>query len=204
MHAILLEGSYEWALTCLPEAYRSEGADVMHYRGIRMSIDEVRALIQEAYRTPMNASERIFVLAYPDFTHEAQNALLKLLEEPPQTARFYIVTPRAGDLLETVRSRLIHEKTEKSSGYSEAHSDFFRLTYAERLEHIATHIQKKDDAWVASLMRALEVWAHEQKDRAFIKSFLELQSFFYTQGASKKMILEHLALMLPPNTLQRE
>jgi hypothetical protein len=200
MHALLLEGSYEWALTFLPLEYRTEGADVVHYRGLRMGIDEVRTLIQEAYLTPMNAVERVFILAYPDFTREAQNALLKLLEEPPTTARFYVITNRAGNLLETVRSRLVYGGNEEQTFHAREYEDFLRLSYAERLEHIATHIQKKDDVWITSLMRALGVWAHLHADATFMKSFLELQSFFYTPGASKKMILEHLALLLPSHT----
>ncbi len=196
-HAQLLEGTYEWALTKLPEIYRTPGADSVHYRGTRMSIGEVRTLIQESYVTPFELSERVFVLAYPEFTHEAQNALLKLLEEPPKTSRFYVVTNQSGRLLPTLRSRLASTFTEERVSHLEMLSEFQSLSYAERLALIAERNLKKDDVWAMSLMEAFEVWAHEHRDVAFMQALLGLKPFFATQGASKKMLLEHLSLILP-------
>ena len=196
-HALLLEGSYEWALTRLPEPYQKVTSDIVHRTGTRMGIDEVRSLTYEAHLTPFNGDERVFILAYTDFTHEAQNALLKLLEEPPLTARFYLITNRADELLPTLCSRLMSLDREKPLHGDIDHQDFLRLSYVERLERIASKMQKKDDVWAVSLMNAYEMWAEEMKDVKFMKALLELRPFFLTPGASKKMILEHLALMLP-------
>ncbi len=196
-HAQLLEGTYEWALTMLPEMYRVESADSFHYRGARMGVDEARMIIEESHFTPLVNDERVFVIAYLEFTHEAQNALLKLLEEPPKTSRFYVVTSQSGKLLPTLRSRLVSVGTEEIALHTEVLENFLRLSYAERLSAIGERIKKKDDVWVVSLMEAFEVWAHEHTDVAFMQALLDLKSFFGTPGASKKMILEHLALMLP-------
>lgn len=199
MHAILLETTYDEALTHLPDVFRNESPDVLHLRGTRMGIDEVRTLIREAFLTPMNASERVFILAYPSYTHEAQNALLKLLEEPPRTARFYMITERAGVLLPTLRSRFMVEDVQRAEQHFTIDT-FLRLSYGERLAEIARRIEKKDDVWVSELIKALERWAHESHDAAFMKSFFDLAPSFHTPGASKKMILEHLALLLPSHT----
>jgi DNA polymerase III, delta subunit len=193
-HALVFIGSLPWARTRIPHAYIHENEDVLHQSGQRMGIDDVRTLVYEAYRTPMNAPFRVFVLAYTDYTHEAQNALLKILEEPPKTARFYILAPHP--LLPTLRSRLVVADVEYESEHTE-HADFFELSYGERLAHIAQHAQKKDDAWLSSLMESFEEWAHTHRDTQFIHALLELTPLFHTQGASKKMILEHLALILP-------
>lgn len=198
-HALLLSGTYAWALTCLPEAYRTETLDVLHFRGERMGIDEVRALIQEAFRTPRIGSERIFVLAYPSFTEQSQNALLKLLEEPPRTARFYIVTARPDVLLPTLRSRLISAGVE-SRIQNETQERFLLLPIGAQLEEIARHAKDKDEAWLTGLMEALEERAHNTHDSVFMRSILELKPMFHMPGASRKMLLEHLVLLLPPST----
>jgi hypothetical protein len=186
MHALLLEGTYRWALTCLTQDCRVENADVLHYHGDRMGIDDVRILIGEAYKTPLTREDRVFLLAYSAYTEDAQNALLKLFEEPPRTARFYLVTEQADVLLPTLRSRLISLGREDVF-VKHDHQDFLRLTYGERLVMIAHHAKEKDDA-------------ERRRDPTFIRSLLELRPYFGTSGASKKMILEHIALLLPFHT----
>jgi hypothetical protein len=195
-HALLLSGTYEWALTHLPEGCRIETADVLHYRGERMGIDEVRSLIQEAYKTPLIGTERVFVLAYPSYTEQSQNALLKLLEEPPRTARFYVITDRPDMLLPTLRSRLMAIDS-KEQVQNDTHESFFRLSSGEQLEEITRHAKEKDETWLTSLIEAFEVYAHKQRDASFAKMLLELKPMFHSPGASRKMILEHLALSLP-------
>jgi hypothetical protein len=194
-HALLLSGTYEEALAFLPEAYRTESVDTLHFCGERMGIDEVRSLIAEAYKTPLVGTERIFVLAYPSYTEQSQNALLKLLEEPPRTARFYLITERPDTLLPTLRSRLLASDVE-SKAHHDMHEGFFRLSFGEQLEEIARHAKDKDETWLTSLMEVFEMEAHERKDASFMKMLLELKPLFHMPGASRKMILEHLALSL--------
>jgi len=195
-HAILLVGSYEWARAVLPFHVRTATADVFHIVGNRMGIDDVRALTREAFLTPLVGTERVFVVAFPEYTHEAQNALLKLLEEPPRTARFYLVTHRADELLPTLRSRVVIGAEE---GYEKSTFDqtFFSSSYSERLALITARMAKKDDAWAHALMNAFEEKAtHVGGD--FRHALVVLRPHFNTTGAAKKMILEHLSLLLPP------
>jgi DNA polymerase III delta prime subunit len=192
-HALLLSGTYEWAVTQLPDEHRVESVDVLHFRGERMGIDEVRSLIEEAYKTPLIGTERVFVLAYPSYTEQSQNALLKLLEEPPRTARFYLITERPDVLLPTLRSRLMMVDSE-SHRENDADESFFRLSIGEQLEEIARHAKEKDEGWLTSLMESFEREAHERKSAAFMRILLELKPMFHMPGASRKMILEHLAL----------
>ena len=71
------------------------------------SVDAVRALREEAYILPNEASLRVFILCDAQtMTPQAQNALLKLLEEPPAHVRLILTCENRSQLLETVLSRL--------------------------------------------------------------------------------------------------
>lgn len=70
-------------------------------------IDAVRSLREEAHILPNEAPVRVFILCdVQAMTEQAQNALLKLLEEPPTCVRLILTCENQSQLLETVRSRL--------------------------------------------------------------------------------------------------
>ncbi len=63
-------------------------------------------LIKEAYIRPFSSTKKVFLIENGELlTTEAQNALLKVLEEPPEYVVFLILTTEKKQLLETVRSR---------------------------------------------------------------------------------------------------
>ncbi|WP_345969339.1 DNA polymerase III subunit delta' [Sulfurimonas sp. HSL1-6] len=67
-------------------------------------IEDAKAVIAEAYIS--EASLKYVVLAAKQFNIYSQNALLKLLEEPPTNIALVIIAPSKSVLLPTVRSRL--------------------------------------------------------------------------------------------------
>ncbi len=194
-HAQLFIGSYAWACSMLPENVRAESEDVRHYRGVRMGIDEVRSIIYEAYLMPVHVDKRSFIIGYGQLTLDAQNALLKLLEEPPVTAQFYIIIDREELLIPTVRSRLTLVAREDAQIVDATCLEFFALPVVKRLTFIAERMKNKDDVWARAIMRAIEEKAYAEKNMSVLKTLDELRPFYDTQGASRKMILEHLALL---------
>ncbi len=143
---------------------------------------------------------------FQEFTHEAQNALLKLLEEPPATAQFYIITESKGGLLPTLVSRLVRfgiEESSEDSSRAEEIDAFFSASYADRLAYILERTNKKDDIWASHIMDAFETYAERNTDAQLMQMLCDIQPMFAAPGASKKMILEHLALLLPPKTQVR-
>ena len=67
-------------------------------------IDDAKEVIREAYIA--EDKTKFIILAAKLFNEASQNALLKLLEEPPRNIEFIIVTESKSALLPTVRSRL--------------------------------------------------------------------------------------------------
>ncbi|HPD89543.1 MAG TPA: hypothetical protein PLU75_08760 [Oscillospiraceae bacterium] len=69
-------------------------------------IEDVREIRESVWLSPSEAEERIFVLLeIGEMGTEAQNALLKTLEEPPRHARFVMTCENRFALCETIVSR---------------------------------------------------------------------------------------------------
>lgn len=73
-----------------------------------LGIEPVRNMINECMIKPFYKRHKVFIIDDGDIiTPQAQNAFLKLMEEPPDYAVFIIVCESAQTLLQTVRSRSV-------------------------------------------------------------------------------------------------
>ncbi|MBR1742691.1 MAG: DNA polymerase III subunit delta', partial [Lachnospiraceae bacterium] len=74
-----------------------------------IGVDDIRTqLINDVTIKPYSSSHKIYIV--PDankMTEEAQNALLKTIEEPPEYAMIILLTDNYENLLETIKSRCI-------------------------------------------------------------------------------------------------
>lgn len=88
---------------CRPRAGASEHS---HETTRNILICQVRGLIDLVARFPLEANVRVVVLEPAEkMTPDAQNALLKVLEEPPDRTAIVLVSAAPQDLLETIVSR---------------------------------------------------------------------------------------------------
>lgn len=72
------------------------------------SVDTIRNICTDAYIKPNNGETKVYVLTDADnITVQAQNSLLKLIEEPPAYAYFIFTASSKNIFLETVLSRII-------------------------------------------------------------------------------------------------
>jgi DNA polymerase-3 subunit delta' len=72
-----------------------------------IKVDQVRQVIQTSHFKPQEARKRVFIFSDSSFMKEAANALLKVLEEPPESANIFLLTRNPGELLPTIRSRCV-------------------------------------------------------------------------------------------------
>ncbi len=71
-------------------------------------IEEVRQLRDTAYVLPNEAPYRVMILAGAhNMTEQAQNALLKILEEPPRHVVFILTCENRAQMLSTIQSRVM-------------------------------------------------------------------------------------------------
>ncbi len=188
----------------LPESSRHPGPDVHHEFVDVMTIDTVRQLKHMAYQAPVRGETRWLVVHALEYTHAAQNALLKLLEEPPARTKIVIVASHIQKLLPTVRSRLeiitAFSEDSDTSVSDEVH-EWLCMSISERMERIS-HLHKQPDSKRHMAQLLSEVIA--QVTRARLPLSLEKKSlvadvsqWLSDTGSSKKYLLEALALALP-------
>ncbi len=73
-----------------------------------IAVDQVRELRKEAFIKPHKADKRVFVIDKADTMNaSSQNALLKVLEEPPESVMFLLIAENKAAFLDTIISRCV-------------------------------------------------------------------------------------------------
>ena len=82
---------------------------VSHEKPNTISVDDIRAQINNDIAIkPYSSPYKIYIIAEADkMTVQAQNALLKTIEEPPSYAVIFLLVENADSLLPTIRSRCV-------------------------------------------------------------------------------------------------
>lgn len=71
-----------------------------------IGVEEIRKLQSDIVIKPLYGERKVYLIINADnMTVQAQNCLLKILEEPPKYAAIILTTANYGALLETIRSR---------------------------------------------------------------------------------------------------
>ena len=74
---------------------------------LMIKVDQVRRVTETIYYRPTAGGRRVYIITSSAFMKEAANALLKVLEEPPEFATIFLLTSNPGELLPTIRSRSV-------------------------------------------------------------------------------------------------
>lgn len=193
----------------LPPELQIPTADTIHIFREVFTIDDAREFKRQAFLRPEELVCREIVVFAKRYLREAQNALLKVLEEPPETTRITIVSPSLNLLLPTVRSRLLLVSKEGESKGLEneeesASRHFCAISHSERLSLIEKHHKAKKNELLRTLLNSLLVYgssiyqgsANENYYRT-IQTLSVVEPYVSMPGSSVKILLEFLALRLP-------
>ncbi len=183
---------------------RERGIDVAHNPDFHvrqyssLDVDEARAL--RALASLSGAGLRVFVLGAHTIGREAQNALLKSIEEPGENTLFALLVPR-GALLPTLRSRLLEIPFENKKKKETVAAAFLSALPSARSKLIGTIVEDKDKEAAYDLVCEIEKRLHERISDTTVRAALEelssMRSYLMDRSASAKMILEHVALVVP-------
>ena len=81
--------------------------EIINKNNENIKIDEVREIIYSSIESSFNSPKKIFILCgIENLRKESSNALLKILEEPPQNV-YFILLSRTLNIISTIKSRTI-------------------------------------------------------------------------------------------------
>lgn len=154
---------------------RDGHSDVLTYQpeGATFKIDTVREIRDNAYIMPIEAKRKVNILLDCDKMNEpAQNAFLKVLEEPPEFMVFILICQNAQSLLTTVRSRCVtltvqNPDTEEAINYIALKTGSAEQDIKEALENSHGNIGKALDILSGTAAEAVTA------AKAFFEAFVQ-------------------------------
>lgn len=169
--------------------------DVLYFKaGEKLGIAQARQIKDHFSLKPYSLKGRVVIIEDASvMTIEAQNALLKTLEEPPEEAVLLLGAPSDANLLPTILSRCeIHRSAVLVSQLPT--SDIEKLINAsieERFEYIEKLKDKKE------FLTALTYYFHQKlpENFEFAKELLQAEEWA-RQNVNLRGILEYLMLIL--------
>lgn len=216
-HAYIIEGAHTDCVPKLLSFVETELAmpivgnpNIWREHFEAFGIDEGRRLKEMQSLRAVSGDRKIFILSVNSITFQAQNALLKVLEEPTVGTHFFFVLPTTSMLLPTIFSRVVLIQTHESahstcSGQADVLAKkFSESPVAERLK-IAKVLSESEDRGVSrDFVNALERYWYSKvgsKNLAdyhkWFGSIAKCRSYLSDRSPSVKMLLEHLVLSLP-------
>ncbi|MDO8407867.1 MAG: hypothetical protein Q7S95_01370 [bacterium] len=189
------------------------------------SVEDARRVIEVAAQGPLAGEMKAIIIAASRAYREAQNALLKLFEEPPPGTYLFLILPSLGGLLPTLRSRIQvlavrggHGVSANGGGHAVSSTGLqiaeeFLKASREKRSAIAKKLangkdeedrrEYRDEA--LAIVNGIETAAYAQpvnvRRTTFYISLLEeiqvLRGYLHQPSASVRMILEHLAIVTP-------
>lgn len=167
-------------------------------------VDQIRALSKDSPVLPNEAARKVYILEEADkMNEEAQNAFLKLLEEPPSFVVFLLCAENASLLLPTVRSRCAAVQLggeearcsdtarEKAEAYLSSLGDPVKLLKWYAL------CEKTDIAELRETVDALRMMAPERmrdpKELLSLEKELETAAAYLRQNVNVKHVLGMLS-----------
>jgi len=214
-HAYLIEGgenAAEKLRAAIEEWFGmslSGNPDFLYLAYESFGVDESRVLKETASRRPIGERKAI-LLRTDTFTREAQNALLKLFEDPAPSTHFFIVTPYPRALLPTLLSRmevftLETEDENKESEEMTLAKKAMKSGVGERMQ-IAGVLHEEENKgrairFLEALSSLLSDEIRKKNNSAEIKhafsAVSSAASYARDRGASLKTLLEYAVLSLP-------
>lgn len=197
--------------------------DIVQFSFELFSVEDARRLISAATMSGIG-ERKIIIASMTRVFHEAQNALLKIVEEPPEGTLIVLCVPSEGVFISTLRSRLLPIPLNAGalppsvSAPESIGAQFLSASSAER-EHIISKLldqaksdkdqvkqQARKDA--IELIQGLTQAAHRrlraaktasarESARRLLEDLSAFTPILYERFAPLKLIFEHLLLVIP-------
>ena len=210
-HAYLLEGdlepSYEELLKSLTtlEVATLGNPDLFIKDYENLLIDDVREIKDFESESRANKNgHKVLILKTRMFSYPAQNALLKVFEEPRPGVIFFLIMPDATKLFPTLRSRLfaVIGKYAADDELKREAKEFIKFSKKERIDFIKKFTDMESKVLLKEksikFLNFLEKDFAEGNttDKKKVEDIYLAKKYIGDQGSSPKILLEHLAVTI--------
>jgi hypothetical protein len=170
-----------------------------------LDINTAREII--AWANTPHTGDKVAIISFHTASIPAQNAMLKILEEPPEGVRFVVITSNREHLLDTVLSRL-HILSNQPLILSLQYAEEFlktsptkrmKLPFVEELLSRVDEEDRKDREAVRGFILSLSQVVSTKKPVQYkeLEELLECASYAGDSSSSGKAIIEYVSLRLP-------
>jgi hypothetical protein len=165
-------------------------------------------------RLGIGSGKKVCIISTKFINREAEQTLLKIIEEPASNTHFFIVIPDSSVLLPTIISRVHTVKVEQGedNNIKKEAISFIKSSPKERVDSVAVMIKENKDEensgklrhYATTFVDELEIFFHkrfkenlkDENTKFILDELKKSRGYLSTPGASVKMILEHLALVI--------
>ncbi len=206
-HAYLCRGSREQILVDLQDFFsESEIPSQIYYHYEKLGIDEMREVSEMIHEV---TGGRVLVISADKFTPEAQQGFLKVLEEPAEGLKIFLIIPAHIQILETLLSRVIELKFPSSVHKSFLSiKDFLFSNHITRLDKIESYIKSREESlsqlevmqFIDAVESGLYILFQKKRSEFYAESFQavrDARGWAGKTGFPLKNIVEYLAMTLP-------
>lgn len=138
-----------------------------------IKIEDIRKLQEKIYEKPIVSNKKVYIINDADkMTREAQNCLLKTLEEPPEFAILILIGTNENDFLTTIKSRCSIIKFDRLT--NEEINKYLEKTYIDN--NMNNNIDLKNELIInmfeGSIGKAIKL-KDKQEEYLKIKEFID-------------------------------
>jgi len=166
-----------------------------------IKIDQIRPILTKSLEKPIISNKKIYIINDADkMTIQAQNCLLKILEEPPKYVMIILIGVNENQFLNTIKSRCVTIRFEKIS-------DNEVKQYLEKNCGFQNISQDMLEIYDGSIGKAIKIMGQEEKYKSIKEMINSLETitqieilkratFLYDEKTDMKNILEYINILL--------
>ncbi|MES2223467.1 MAG: hypothetical protein V4469_00880 [Patescibacteria group bacterium] len=211
-HAILVEGEPIASLDLIKSGLTDVGLlvdgnpDIFFLAYQKFGIEDARNVIEMSLGAPVQNEKKIIVFSFDSITNDAQNAFLKIFEDPSPQLKFVLNTYTADGLLPTLRSRLSIYKNKKEVEVVNV-DGFMKMSVGEKLKEIEKMVKDYKDGGNKQTIKQFLLGIHyflEEKVKkgekgnnlVALKATAKALDYLEDKSSSVKILLESVVLAL--------
>jgi len=191
-----------------------QSPDVLFQTYESFTIDDSGEIKDWHSQSGISKSKKVCIIATKFINREAEQALLKIIEEPADNTHMFIVVPDSSALLGTILSRVQVIKTNEKGNkdIKKEATNFILASPKQRIDKVALIVKENKSEensgqlrfYAISFVNELESIFYQKfkknikdsKIKFILEEIQKARGYLSTPGASVKMILEHLALVI--------